>query len=106
MTHFHLTMRIDNDCPIPEWYQPVLTTNGERGLTYSEVPTEVLVEFWVVDLDGTLVVADMWHDIGAPQDLIEQAARARASMSILPVGLTRSAAARTEPDAGTIAFEG
>jgi hypothetical protein len=81
---FHLTLRIDNECPFPEWYQPVLTTNGERGLTYSEVPAGVLVEFWVMDLDGTLVVADMWHDIGAPQDLIDQAARARDSMSILP----------------------
>lgn len=80
----HLTMRIDNECPLEEWYQVVLTTNAERGLTYSEVPTEVLIEFWVVDLDGTTVVVDEWHDLGAPQDLIDQAARARDSISIAP----------------------
>lgn len=83
---FHLTMRIDNSCPADEYYQVAEAITGERGLTFSHVTTDVIIDFWVVELDRTMVVVDRWNDVGADQELIDQTARARESITIAPTG--------------------
>ena len=40
----------------------------------------VIVDFWVVDVDGTPVVVDRFHLEDAPDDLVAQSNRARESI--------------------------
>ena len=81
----HLRVRIDPECPGDLGYSVVLTALGNRGISYSQVPaTDVVIDFWVVDVDGTRVVVDVWHDIDAPQALVDRASRARESISLIP----------------------
>ena len=46
-------------------------------------PTEVLIDFWVVDLDGTMVVVDMWHQVDAPTELVGRASQVRDSITFV-----------------------
>jgi hypothetical protein len=62
---------------------PAGTSKGWRGISYSDVPKEVVIDFWVVDLDGTPVVVDLWHQIDASSELVDQATRVRDSISFV-----------------------
>jgi hypothetical protein len=60
----------------------------DRGISYiDEAPASgsktVRVDFWVVDVDGTNVVVDMFHTESAPEDLVAQADRARESIAFV-----------------------
>ncbi|PVG82014.1 hypothetical protein DDE18_15110 [Nocardioides gansuensis] len=60
----------------------------DRGISYFDSPPgralrTVRVDFWVVDVDGTNVVVDMFHTGSAPEDLIAQADRARESITFV-----------------------
>ena len=77
----HLRLRIDDNCPIDQVYRVAGTSKGWRGISYSDVPKEVIIDFWVVDLNGTPVVVDSWHQQGASADLIDRIARARESIA-------------------------
>ena len=73
-------MRIDDNCPVPESYR---VADG-RGITYSNVAKEVVIDFWVLDLGGGPVVVDMWHQAGSSAQLLDRVARARDSISFVP----------------------
>ena len=79
----HLRLRIDDQCPRPEWYQIAHGPAGVRGITYSRHPKEVLIDFWVVDLNGTTVVVDMWHQVDAPTELVGRANQVRDSITFV-----------------------
>ena len=76
----HLKLRIDDNCPVPESYRVV----DGRGISYSNVAKEVVIDFWVVDLGGAPVVVDMWHQAGSSAQLVDRVARARDSISFVP----------------------
>lgn len=80
----HLRMRIDQECPRGELYNVVHGSLGDRAINYSVARRDVVIDFWVMDLDGTTVVVDEWHHIDAPQRLVDQATRARDSISFVP----------------------
>jgi hypothetical protein len=79
----HLRLRIDDSCPSDQVYRVAETSKGYRGISYSNVPTEVVIDFWVVDLDGTAVVVDLWHQGDASTELVDRATRARDSISFV-----------------------
>ena len=79
----HLRMRIDANCPT--WYRVAETERGERGITYSPLGTDqvdVIIDFWVLDVGGTPVVVDQWRDVDAPPEIVDEARRARESVTI------------------------
>jgi hypothetical protein len=74
----HLRLRIDDQCPWDEYYQIAQTQTpetpaGKRGISYGSTSAEVLIDFWVVNLDGTAVVVDMWHQVDASTGLVARA---------------------------------
>jgi len=79
-----LRLRIDVDCPDDQqFYRLAWTPLGDRGLTYhhpEDPDQDIVVELLVLDLGGTPVVVDFWHDIGAPAALADQAEAARDSI--------------------------
>ena len=80
----HLRLRIPQECAAPEDYRPAETPRGGRGITYPR-PDEkwppVVMDFWVLELDGVLVVVDSWHQVGASAELVNEIARSRDSIS-------------------------
>ena len=87
---YRLSLRISDDCPEGEGYRIAETPRGSRGVSYSDTPTTVTVDFLVVDLDGDAVVVDVWHQEGASQKLIDRLTRARDSITFA-VGEERAA---------------
>ena len=81
----HLSMRIRTLCRASDYYVVSNSESVERGISYTTLHTDVSIEFWVVDLDGTPVVVDLWHDVDAPQELVDRAVNARESITFLPV---------------------
>lgn len=78
-------MRIDTSCPAPSYYSVARSMTGERGISFTEPPADVMIDFWVIDLDGTTVVVDLWHEVDAPQDLVDRATSALDSIAFLPI---------------------
>ncbi|PVG80751.1 hypothetical protein DDE18_21655 [Nocardioides gansuensis] len=82
----HLRSRIDAACGA-SIYRVVETPVGGRGISYFNVspkgPRFVVVDFWVVDFNGTTVVVDMFRTEDAPRDLLDQAAAARESITFV-----------------------
>ena len=81
---FHLRLRIDVDCP--GWYRVAQAASGDRGITYpgvDDIPKNVVIDFWVLDLGGPPVVVDEWHNIDAPPELVDEATRARDSITFV-----------------------
>lgn len=80
---FHLRLRIDVECV--SYYRVAESPGGERGITYSrpgEAVEDVVIDFWVLDVAGSLVVVDQWHNVGASDALKDQADRARDSIEL------------------------
>ena len=77
----HLRLRIDDDCPQGQGYRVAETLRGSRGISYSDVPREVVIDFWVVDVDGLAVVVDTWHQDGASSQRVDQIARTRDTIT-------------------------
>jgi hypothetical protein len=82
----HLRLRIDDQCPRGQYFQVAAAPAGVRGITYSHPAKEVLIDFWVVDLEGTPVVVDMWHQVDASTELVGRVSQARDSISFMTVG--------------------
>ena len=83
----HLRLRIDAWCDGPA-YLVAEAIPGSRGISYFGATPEgsekfVIIDFWVVDVNGTTVVVDMFHREDAPQELVEQANRARQSITFV-----------------------
>ena len=79
-----LRLRILNDCAIGDLYRVAETPRGTRGISYGDVvPMTVVIDFWVIDLDGVPVVVDMWHQEGASERLVDRIAAARDSITFV-----------------------
>ena len=79
----HLRVRIEDDCS-PGVYHLADTSVGTHGVSYAdyaEAAPDVIVDFLVVDLDGTPVVAEYWHHPGADPDLVSEVTSVRDSIS-------------------------
>ena len=87
----HLRLRVDAACkPYTDGtaYLVAETPAGGRGISYFDENPEglsgvVIIDFWVVDVDGTTVVVDMFRSEGAPKALVDQAAAARESITFV-----------------------
>lgn len=80
----HLRLRVDPDCR--SYYRVADAAGGDRGLTYpgvDDVVVDVVIDFWVVDLDGMAVVVDQWRDIDAPEGIVDRATRTRESVTFV-----------------------
>lgn len=80
----HLRLRIDVDCR--EYYRVAESQHGSRGITYSgsgENPPSVVIDFWVLDVGGAMVVVDQWHDSDAPSEQVDSARTARKSITFV-----------------------
>lgn len=80
---FHLRLRIAVECP--GYYRVAESPAGERGITYSNpggVVEDVVIDFWVLDVAGALVVVDRWHGESASGALQAQVERAWESITI------------------------
>jgi len=81
---FHLRLEIRVECET--FYRVAATPGGDRGITYTVLdgPADnVVIDFWVLEVAGALVVVDEWHTVNASLSLVEQAARARTSIEIV-----------------------
>ena len=78
---YELRLRISDDCPAGEGYRIAETPRGSRGVSFSDTPTTITVDFLVVDLEGVAVVVDLWHQEGASAKLIDELTRARDSIT-------------------------
>jgi hypothetical protein len=88
----HLRLRIDAVCEPTSDDAAYLVADSptglSRGISYFDgnrdgVSGFVIIDFWVVDVDGTTVVVDMFHTEEAPKTLVEQAAAARDSITFV-----------------------
>jgi hypothetical protein len=79
----HVRLRIADDCPDGGGYRVAETPRGSRGISFSSVPTTVVMDFWVLDVDGVPVVVDTWHQNGASTDLVDRIAQAGDSLSFV-----------------------
>ena len=76
----HLRLRIDDQCPMDEYYRVAETPSGDRGISYGDAPQVVDLDMWVVDVDGTTLVVDLWHHLDTPSVLLKTAGRSRSSI--------------------------
>jgi hypothetical protein len=79
----HVRIRIKDDCPTGQGYRVAETPRGSRGISYSALPTTVVVDFWVVDLGRAEAVVDTWHQSGSSADLVNQVAALRDSITFV-----------------------
>jgi hypothetical protein len=77
----HLRVRIDAQCPPDSGYSVAEGPRGSQGLNFSSYYNEVIVDFWVVDVDGAPVVVSAWHHDVASSALVDQIDRTRASVT-------------------------
>lgn len=86
----HVRVRIEDRCDggLAPAYYLADTEQGAHGISYwrGSRPTDVVMDFLVVDVDGTPVVAEYWHHPGADDDLVSRVSEARASISIVSGG--------------------
>ena len=84
----HLRLRIDAACDGGAYYQVAETPTGGRGISYLDEPPRdeprmVIIDFWVMDVDGVAVVVDRFHLEDAPHDLVAQSTRAVESITFI-----------------------
>jgi hypothetical protein len=80
----HLRMRIEVECP--GYYRVAHAAGGTRGITYTPIgfpASDVVIDFWVLDVSGTVVVIDEWHDVDAPSRVVDRARDARRSITFV-----------------------
>jgi hypothetical protein len=82
----HLRLRIDDQCPMDEYYRLAETPSGDRGISYSNQPEVVVIDLWVVDVDGTAVVVDTWRHSDTPTVQLETARLTRSSIRFETLG--------------------
>jgi len=79
----HLRLRVDDRCP-DGYYKVAEASVGTRGISYgNNTSNEVLIDFWVVDMDGTAVVVDTWHQVHASTQLVGRVAEVRDSITLV-----------------------
>ena len=82
----HLRLQVDAACADGA---PYLVTD-DRGISYFDKSQAgsviVTIDFWVLDVNGTTVMVDMFHTNDAPRTLVAQAAAARESITLVTKG--------------------
>jgi hypothetical protein len=80
----HLQVRVPQDCTEGEAYYLIAeTARGSRGVTYGFAPAPVVVDFWVMQVDGVPVIVDRWHDEGAAAGLVDRISSASESITFV-----------------------
>ena len=82
----HVRVRIPQTCSTPQYYRVAETPRGGRGITYNRTDMTwppVVMDFWVMELEGKPTVVDTWHQQGASADLVGRIAQARDSISFV-----------------------
>ena len=79
----HLRLRIQEDCGFDALYRVAETPRGTRGINYGYGSTGVVIDFWVLDLDGAAVVVDAWHQVDSSVGLVDKVTRAAESISFV-----------------------
>ena len=82
----HVQVKIPQTCPAPQYYRAAETPRGGRGITYDRPDAThppVVMDFWVMELEGRPVVVDTWHQQGASADLVDRIAQARDSITFV-----------------------
>jgi hypothetical protein len=79
----HLRLRIQEYCAFDDLYRVAETPRGTRGISYGSQSTGVVIDFWVLDLDGAAVVVDMWHQGGSSVALVDKVTRAAESITFV-----------------------
>ena len=67
----HVQVRIPQTCPAPQYYRVAETPRGARGITYDRrdaTMPPVVMDFWVMELEGKPLVVDTWYQQGASAD--------------------------------------
>jgi len=85
----HLRLRVDAACSGDAAYQVAEGAAGGRGISYFDKRPEagiVIIDFWVMDVDGTPVIVDMFRTEDAPSKLVDQAKAARQSVTFVTGG--------------------
>ena len=77
----HVRLRIDDQCPEDSGYRVAETIRGSHGISYSDVFTEVIIDFWVMEVDGVPVVVDAWHQEIASSQVVDQVSETRDSIT-------------------------
>ena len=77
----HLRLRIDQQCPAGQGYVVAAMPRGSRGITYGH--NQVVIDFWVMDLNGTPVVVDSWYPEGSSGELVERVDETRKSVTFV-----------------------
>jgi hypothetical protein len=82
----HLRLRVDAACNGAAAYLVADTAVGSRGISYYDKSPEagvVIIDFWVMDVDGTTLIVDTFHTEDAPSKLVDQATAARQSITFV-----------------------
>jgi hypothetical protein len=79
----HLRLRIQEKCGPDDIYRVAETPRGTRGINYGSQSTGVVIDFWVLDLDGATVVVDTWHQGGSSVALVDSVTRAAESITFV-----------------------
>jgi hypothetical protein len=79
----HLRLRIQEHCGFDEVYRVAETPRGTRGINYGSESTGVVIDFWVLDVDGATVVVDAWHQGGSSVGLVDKVTRAAESITFV-----------------------
>ena len=77
----HLRLRIVDNCPSGSGYRLAETPRGSHGISVSDIYNEILVDFWVLEVDGVPVVVDVWYQDIASDRVIRQLMRTRDSIT-------------------------
>ena len=83
---FHAQVSITQSCPRHSYYRVAETPRGGRGITYDRPDLTlppVVMDFWVIELEGRPMVVDTWHQQGASADLARRIAQARDSITFV-----------------------
>lgn len=80
---FHLRLRVNNGCPAGKGPYLVAEAESDFGLDYGHAPTDVVIDFLVVDVHGTPIVIASWHQADASTDLVHRATRVRNSITFV-----------------------
>ena len=82
----HVQVKVAQTCPAAQYYRAAETPRGGRGITYNRPDhtwPPVVMDFWVMELEGKPVVVDTWHQQGASPDLVRRIAQARDSITFV-----------------------
>lgn len=80
---YHLRLRVNNGCPAGKGPYMVAEADSDFGLGYGHAPTDVVIDFLVVDVDRTPIVVALWHQADASSHLVHRATRVRDSITFV-----------------------